>query len=368
MRRLLAGLAESFDVTLVTHDWSAGAPDPPPGVRYVPVQDGHRHKRLAQLASLPKRRSYGYGRYATPALRRAILAVQSPQLVHFDDPGSALDGRVAGAVNVVAPHDLESRITLRAGAEGSWARRAFAGIDGRKQAREEAAVCRNADLCVAVSELDASRLRDAGARHVIVCPNGTDPVPRLHPPRRRRDEPLRLLFVGNGDFAPNARGVEWLITDVLPLIPASMLLDVVGRPPAQPVRRPGVRYHGRVADLRPYYARAHVAVAPIPFGSGTRLKIIEAMAYGRPVVSTTAGAEGLMVRPGRHYLDGDTPERFAAGLQRVADAVAAGDGWLEEMLVAARRVAERLFWPGIARDLADAYRDAIVAGGVRSAA
>jgi polysaccharide biosynthesis protein PslH len=368
MRRLLTGLAEAFDVTLVAHDWTGGAPDPPPGVDYVPVTGEPGAKRLAQLASLPRPRSYGYGRYATPALRRAVLAVPAPQLVHFDDPGSALSGRVVGALNVVAPHDLESLITRRAGERGSWPRRTFAAIEARKQAREELSVCREMDLCVAVSEHDAAQLRRAGARRVIVCPNGTDPVPRLAPPRRKPDEPLRLLFVGNGDFAPNARGLEWLIDDVLPRVPASVLLDVVGQPPARPVRRQGVHYCGRVSTLRPYYERAHVAVAPIPFGSGTRLKIVEAMAHGRPVVSTTAGAEGLIVRPGQHYVAGDTPERFAAALKQVGAAMATDDGWLAEMLVSARRVAEGLFWPAIGRALAEAYHEALDASVVRDAA
>lgn len=364
IHRLLTGLAEAFDVTLLAHDRGEVAPCPPPGVRYLPVGDHPRGKRLAQLASVPRRRSYGYGQYATPALRAAVLAAGPARLVHFDDPGNALTGRLAGAVNVVAPHDIESLITLRGGAEGAVARRAFAAIDGRKQGREERAVLRDMDLCVAVSELDAARLRQAGASRVVVCPNGTDPVPRLARPARAHEEPVRLLFVANGDFRPNTRGLQWLIEDVLPRVPASVpvTLDVVGRPPARPVLSPQVRYHGRVPDVRPYYERAHVAVAPIPFGSGTRLKIVEAMAHGRPVVSTSAGAEGLPVTAGRHYLEGDTPDGFAAALTRVGDALASGDGRLEPMLAAARRVAERLFWPAIARDLAGHYREAIEAG------
>jgi glycosyltransferase involved in cell wall biosynthesis len=292
--------------------------------------------------------------------------------VHFDDPGSAMSGRVPGALNVVAPHDIESVITLSAAAQAGWARRAFASIDGRKQACEERAVCRQMDLCVAVSELDATHLREAGAREVAICPNGTDPVPWLGLPRRAREETVRLLFVGNGDFQPNVRGLQWLIQDVLPRMPASapLALDVVGRPPARPLRSPDVRYHGEVPDVRPYYERAHIAVAPIPFGSGTRLKIVEAMAHGRPVVSTSAGAEGLPARAGRHYLEGDSAADFAAALARLSEALIGGDLWVERMMRAARLLAERLFWPSIASDLADRYRAAIdggAAGEVRPA-
>jgi glycosyltransferase involved in cell wall biosynthesis len=376
MHRLLTGLAAVFDVTLVAHARGRGGSGPGgdpaelspalPGVRYVPVPARPGSKRAAQLVSLSGRRSHGYGRYATPALRQAVLAAaRGADLVHFDDPGSAMSGRVPGALNVVAPHDIESVITLGAragaGAGAGWARRAFASIDGRKQAREERTVCRQMDLCVAVSELDAAHLRAAGARQVAICPNGTDPVPWLGVPRRARDETVRLLFVGNGEFQPNARGLQWLIEDVLPRLPASApaVLDVVGRPPARPLRSPGVRYHGEVPDVRPHYERAHIAVAPIPFGSGTRLKIVEAMAHGRPVVSTGAGAEGLPAQPGRHYLEGDSAPDFAAALTRLSQALIGGDLWVAGMMRAARLVAERLFWPSIASDLADCYLAAI---------
>ena len=329
----------------------------------MPVEGPPCAKRLLQLASVPRRRSFGYGQYATGGLRHAVRdSSERTQLVHFDDPGSALGGRVAGAINVVAPHDVESVITARCG--GSWTRRTFASIDGRKQGREERAVCREMDLCVAVSEVDAGLLRRAGARAVAVCPNGTDAVPRLPPPHRAAGEPMRLLFVGNGEFQPNARGLEWLIERVLPRVSGSVpiALDVVGRPPARRVMAPGVHYHGQVPELRPYYERSHAALAPIPFGSGTRLKIVEAMAHGRPVVSTSAGAEGLPVRAGRHYLQGDTDAAFAEALLRLAEATASGDRWLGRMLTEARDVAERLFWPAIARDLAERYRVAIERG------
>jgi len=372
MHRLLTGLAEAFDTTVVTHDGSNGPEGQPvdpaevhralPGVRYLPVPGRHTPKRPAQVASLPRRRSFGYGRYATSALRRAVLgAAGDARLVHFDDPGSALSGRVPGAVNIVAPHDIESLITLRSGEQRSSVRRAFARIDGRKQAREEQEVFRRVDLCVAVSDVDAALLGQAGARSVAVCPNGTDPVTRLSSPRRAPGEPLRLLFVGNGDFQPNEQGLKWLIESVLPRVTPSLptALDVVGRPPAQRSEAPYVRYHGQVPDLRPHYDRAHVAVAPIPFGSGTRLKIVEAMAHGRPVVSTSAGAEGLPARAGRHYIAGDNPDEFAGALLRVGEATSTADAWLEGMLTEAREVAERLFWPRIARNLAEVYRAAI---------
>jgi polysaccharide biosynthesis protein PslH len=380
MHRLLTGLAEAFEVTLVAHDGSRGRPVPAvspaeveralPGVRYLPVRGPSRGKRLAQLASLSRRRSHGYGRYATSALRQAVLsAAEGAELVHFDDPGSAMSGRVPDAVNVVAPHDIESAITMRVAAQAGLARRAFASLDGRKQAREERVVCRSMDLCVAVSEIDAAQMLRAGAREVAICPNGTDPVPWLGVPHRDRDETARLLFVGNGDFQPNVQGLRWLIEDVLWRMPAtvSFSLDVVGRPPARPPRSPHVRYHGVVPDVRPYYERAHIAVAPIPFGSGTRLKIVEAMAHGRPVVSTSAGAEGLPAHAGSHYLQADAAAEFAGALAWLAEGLVGGDLWVERMTRAARLVAEQLFWPSIASDLADRYRAAIDDGAGRKA-
>jgi glycosyltransferase involved in cell wall biosynthesis len=199
----------------------------------------------------------------------------------------------------------------------------------------------------------------AGASRVAVCPNGTDPVAPWPPPTRRDDEALRILFVGSGSYPPYERGLAWFVREVLPLvrdrIPATF--DVVGRPPARPVTTPGVSYIGPVTDLGQWYERAHVAIVPVFEGSGTRLKIIEAMAQGRPVVSTRLGAEGLPIDFPAHYLQGDHAEAFAKHLLTVANWCSTGDTALPGMLERARSAIEPLFWPEVVRRLGDLYRE-----------
>jgi glycosyltransferase involved in cell wall biosynthesis len=139
-------------------------------------------------------------------------------------------------------------------------------------------------------------------------------------------------------------------------------LDVVGNPPPDPVQAPGVTYVGRVAEVRGWYERAHVAIVPVFEGSGTRLKIVEAMALGRPIVSTRLGAEGLPISSPEHYLQADDPAAFATALVEMARWCSVGDPKLANMLTSARAAAEPLFWPRIVEQLCEVYRRAIFNG------
>lgn len=367
--RLLMGLARSFSVSLVTYDqaWADGDIDAAemrrllPGVEVTAIPSPRTPKRRAQAESLMTRRSWQWGRFSTPAYARALRAVvdlRSSQLVHFDDLGVALAGPPPGTVGVFAPHNVEHRIIQGSAAKDTGARAAFAAIEWRKIRREEQAAWRRMSLCLAVSEIDAGLMRRVGAKRVELCPNGVDPVDQLPFPRRSEHEPLRLLFVGTVSYRPYERGIAWFVREVLPRLRESVPveLDVVGSPPLKPISAPGVRYHGRVPALQPSYQRAHAVLVPVFEGSGTRLKVIEAMAYGRPVVSTPLGSEGLPVRAGEHFLEAETAEEFTEALEKVADDAARGDEGLGRMLERAREVVRPLFWPNIVAGLVDLYR------------
>ena len=120
------------------------------------------------------------------------------------------------------------------------------------------------------------------------------------------------------DWLPNEDGMAYFCRDILPRIrqaePESTL-SIIGRAPTPAVRKladiAGVEVTGRVDDVRPHIARGAVYVVPLRIGGGTRLKIFEAMAMGKAVVSTTVGAEGLPVTPGRDLVIADEPARFA---------------------------------------------------------
>jgi glycosyltransferase involved in cell wall biosynthesis len=368
--RLLRGLSESFETTFVTFEHAPGSPDGHMsaqdlrelfrGVEVVTVPGLGAAKRIGQAASLARARSWAFGRYRRRAMAQALTAAVTrhrPCVAHYDDLGMAGLGPLAGAVNVYCSHNVEQRIAQLDARHGSPVRRAFSALEARRIAREEERAWRTMDLSLAVSEVDAELMRAGGVRRVELCPNGADPVDMLPEPRRGRDEPLRILFVGSGGYLPYERGLAWLVHDVLPRVRETVpvVFDVVGQPPARPVSAEGVRYMGRVPSVEPWYAGAHAVVVPVFQGSGTRLKMIEAMAYGRPVVSTRLGAEGLPVVAGQNYLAADDADAFANALLSLADMAAGGDGRLTAMLARARETAEPLMWPAITRRLIDLY-------------
>jgi glycosyltransferase involved in cell wall biosynthesis len=368
--RLLVGLARELPVTFVTYAHEPGADghfepqslaEQLPGVHVVTVPGLAGDKRWAQVRSLASARSWQWGRFAMrpygDALRRVVQETRAG-VVHFDDPGVGMSGPIRGTVSVYAPHNVEHRILAgTAEAEGGL-RGSFAQLEWRKIRREEQRLWRTMSLCVAVSDVDAAAFRRGGAQRVELCPNGADPVPVAPPPRRAPNEPLRLLFVGTASYRPYERGIAWLIREVLPLVrdTVPVTLDVVGAPPAAPVRAPDVTYRGRVDALAPWYEQAHVVVVPVFHGSGTRLKVVEAMAYGRPVVSTRLGAEGLPIRAPEHYLEADDNSTFARSLVELAESCRSDDPRLERMLDRAHRAITPLFWPSLTARLAALYR------------
>jgi glycosyltransferase involved in cell wall biosynthesis len=171
-------------------------------------------------------------------------------------------------------------------------------------------------LCVTMSEADQRLLLAANRNlRVEVSPNGVD----TNHYRALPDEGdgAEMLFIGNMGYPPNVDGAVYFCQEVLPLIRkevADARLWIVGIGPAASVRRlegNGVFVTGSVPDIVPYYKRSTVCVVPLRAGSGTRLKILEAMALGRPVVSTSIGCEGLDVVGGEHILIADGSDLFA---------------------------------------------------------
>ena len=368
--RLVTGLAATFRVTLVTYEHHARSPDEHmsradlerrlPGMEVRTVPGLGPDKRLRQARSLLSRRSWAFGQYGLARFGEAVVDAirdQEAAITHFDDPGAAQFGPLPGTVNVYGAHNVEYRIQQQAGAGANAARRLFSAVEWRKVLAEEQRLWRTMDLSLAVSEVDAQAMRAGGARRVLIVPNGADPVEPLPLPRRAPGDPLRLVFVGSGGYRPYELGLAWLISDVLPMVRQKMpvTLDVVGRPLQRPVASEGVRYVGVVPSVAPWYEGAHAAVVPVHSGSGTRLKIVEALTYGRPVVSTALGAEGLPVEAGTHYLCGDDTGEFAAALFDVAARCERPEARLTGMLAAGRSAVSALLWPRIVEDLAQAY-------------
>ncbi len=242
-------------------------------------------------------------------------------------------GRPRLGPTVVDLDDLEDvkelrRAALAPAAPGGsgalrWARSAVAAAQGRRNARDWTAVQRSVagavDRVVLSTEVDHIR---CGFPNAVVVPNAFErperPAGRLHD-----GEPTTLLLQGSLNYAPNMDAAEWLVEQVAPSIRAlvpDVRIRLVGRPTPgveRLGRRPGVAVVGRVPDMVPELAGADVCVVPIRYGSGSRIKILEAFAHRVPVVSTTIGAEGLDVEDGVHLLLADDPASFARACQRV---------------------------------------------------
>jgi len=206
--------------------------------------------------------------------------------------------------------------------------------------RLEQALARSADAVVAVSEDEARIVHALAPRgRVVVAPNGVDADALAATPPGDA-----LLFVGLLSYAPNRDAVEWFAREVLPRLGAGVPdVLVAGRDPGPTLEalaqsHPRLRLLGFVPDLAPLYARAAVFVNPMRGGGGTRLKMLGAMAAGKAVVSTTIGAEGLALTPGRDVVVADTPGDFAAAVRALLDdrARAARLGRAARALVEAR--------------------------------
>lgn len=194
----------------------------------------------------------------------------------------------------------------------------------RMQAFERKA-CRRYDAVVAVSPQDRAMIeQEYGAPVVLDIPTGVD-TGYFRPSGSVEVEPYQLAFTGSMDWLPNDDAMKYFVRAILPRIRAScpqVSLTIVGRKPfpsltALSREDPTIRVTGQVDDVRPYLERAAVYVIPLRIGGGTRLKVFEAMAMGKAVVSTSIGVEGLPIVHGTDALVADEPDAFADAVVRL---------------------------------------------------
>jgi len=233
----------------------------------------------------------------------------------------------------------------------------------RDQARKmrwfEAEILPRFDEVVCVSEVDRDRMRDRfGIGAALVLPNGVEAAMRPLPEVKG---PPVLLYPGSLDWRPAQDGAAFLLHEILPRVRErcpEVQVAIVGKNPPQWLQRlcaetEGAACHPNVPEMEPYYRQARVVVVPLRVGSGSRLKILEALAYGRAVVSTSVGAEGLKLSHGRHLSVADGAGPFSAAvsellLDKVKRAGLAGEG--------RKVIEERYQWEQIGAGMASAWR------------
>jgi glycosyltransferase involved in cell wall biosynthesis len=242
--------------------------------------------------------------------------------------------------------------------------RIFSQVEARRWDRLYRSASRHVEQIVVCSQLDADRITSSGVRRVAVVPNA---YPRPDRPVGRSDvgSPPTILFHGTLRYPPNADAARWLVGRIGPalrnLVPdARIRLVGLGNPDQASLNDPpATTVVGPVADIVTELSRADVVVVPVRFGSGTRVKILEAFAHRIPVVSTTLGAEGLGLVDGRHLLLADSAQGLATACARLLT-----EPDLRQQLVhdAYERYLDAFDREVVARRVATVARAAIAAG------
>lgn len=333
-----------------------------------PIPQEHSRSRLLvdHLRSLAVRRVYTEFVHDSAAFRRALSAVireRRPSLVHLDslDLGGFLP-MLAGLQVACTHHNVESRLLARRAGLERGIRGAYLRHQAGLMARAEREWCPRVALNVCVSEDDAAELaRLAPGGKYVVVPNGVD-VESFTPGNAPGEG---IVFVGGTTWFPNRDALAHFAEDILPRIRARhprVPVTWVGRCTEEEKRvyseKHGIRLTGYVEDIRPHVHAAACYVVPLRVGGGTRLKILDAWAMGKAVVSTPVGCEGLGAKDGVDILVRADPAGFAEAVCAVLE-----DGALRGRLgQAARRTAEAEYsWRVIGRRLHAAY-DGLLAG------
>lgn len=339
---IIRGLADHHAITLLSFLEDNQSADPQANaplfelcrqIVTTPVPQRSKGKRLGQMVGT--RRPDMEHRLNSPAFAarlKELLTAVSFDVVQVEGIELARYITIVRAVSpqskvVFDDHNAETELQRRnmqtdLADTRRWPAAAYSWVQMRRLARFEAWACRAADAVTAVSDTDALHLQALAPRlpmPITVIPNSIDVAQYQLDPKDAR--PFDIVFSGKMDYRPNVDAVLWFADEVWPQVAAqrpSTTWAIVGQKPHDRLERlrglPGVTLTGWVRRVQPYLAGARVVVMPFRVGSGTRLKLIEAMAAGKPIVSTAVGAEGFPVRHGREIWLADTAQELGTAV------------------------------------------------------
>jgi glycosyltransferase involved in cell wall biosynthesis len=314
--------------------------------------------RMDYLRGLASQVPYVVRQYAAPQVRervRELLREQRFDVVVCDFLFPCLNLPDRGPCpQVLFAHNAETMIWKRhfkVARNPLW--KLVTGLEYWKMRRFESRRCNLFDHLIAVSDVDRRWFTEfIPVSRVSVLPTGVDL--NYFRPSAVQENPRKLVFTGSMDWLANEDAILFFAEKILPLVlraAPDVTLTVAGRNPTKKLKllarhNPRVHLTGTVPDVRPYVAEAAVYVLPLRVGGGTRLKIFEAMAMGKAMVSTEVGAEGLPIVPGTHLLIEDDPQNFAAAVVRLLR----DDQLRRQFGQAARQLVEsRYGWPEVGR-------------------
>ena len=323
---------------------------------------------------LPSRAPYAVAKFTDARVRQRVR-----ELVEHERPDVVVCDFLAPSLNfpdrlpvpsVLFQHNVEHMLWARqARHERNPARKAVYALEAAKMRRYERSALERFDEVIAVSENDRTLMRNMSASaHITVVPTGVDTSTYRMDASTGQSE-RRVMFLGSMDWPANIDGVEWFCAEVWPRVTAAVpeaRFQVVGRKPPLRIQRLAsetVEVVGGVESVLPFLQRAPVFIVPLRIGGGTRLKIYEAMAAERAIVSTAVGAEGLDYADGKDIAIADDPESFAGAVIRLL-----GDrDARESMGRAAGATAARYDWSSVSVQFEAVLQQAIMAFGASAA-
>jgi glycosyltransferase involved in cell wall biosynthesis len=296
------------------------------GIRVIPVPGlppaGSAAFYAGALANLASPWPYSVARHHTARYARTLerlVAAEAFDLLHCEwTPYASYCRHARQLPALLMAHNIETTVWRRRTEHaGNPPERLYMGLQAAKMERFEKRAFRQAARVAVVTAEEAATAGEWGARAVSLISNGVD-TDALSP-RDDRPEPDSVLFMGSLDWQPNRDALLYLVDQIWPLVRAAhpaATLNVVGRQPAPRLRERvesvrGVQWVGEVPDIRPWVARANMLLVPLRIGGGSRIKILETLAMGKAVVTTSIGAEGLSVTDGRDCRIADEPAAFA---------------------------------------------------------